>query len=101
MEKQLAIILDSVGRRYGVRPSQLVGLDVAGLELVALSFDFKIATIGAEYEHEQMKDMREGRTLPPGLPSIDEMEAFFADLPEDSLVRKRALEIKNRGRRDD
>lgn len=95
MKVPFAIVLDFVARRYGQRPSALVGITGEGDESVALSFDVEVATIAALREEAAVKKEREkSHNVITGMPEKEDIEAFFESLPEGSKVREVAMAMK-------
>lgn len=91
MNNRFVIMLDGIASRYGQRPSELVGL--TDHPAVALSFDIEVACIGYAAEREELAKIERQEMFAP-ITSVDEMTEFFDSLPDGSLVKKAAEEMR-------
>lgn len=89
------ILLDTVCRRYGQRPSKVIGIKN---ELMSFDFDSAVMVKGLENEKEQMEEQLDDKTIknkmPPPVNQQDkkavkrrESEGFSSVLAMQSMVR--------------
>lgn len=98
-KKGFSVVLDFVARRYKVRPSVLIGMDVERIPAVALSYDIEVAMAGAAAEAEAME--RAGGGGDNRETVLHDAEAILNSLPPGSIARLKYEEMrKANGGRD-
>lgn len=91
-----AEVLDAVARRYGQRPSEMVGIDSSAEPFLALIYDIDVAAVGTKAEADAIRQVEFSRNTQAATveQKSRKMKEYLDTLPKDSPVRQKLAALK-------
>lgn len=91
------VVLDAIGHRYGIRPSELLGITEPRHMMLGIALDGEVLKRANEFESRALEEIRAGRKVNEGDREEARLQArmkwakFAQTLPEGEL-KQRAME---------